>query len=577
MVATVGFALGIVCFFALRYASATGPLPVTDPGPASGAGVQPVLSGNGSGTAPGGVQYWNNSPLNPFGSVLSGDQALKNPTCADLGYLPSNGVFDFKIDNDPGAGSNGTYDVPAGGGVVSPIPNGTGLGYNEITLANNNGQFVDWASFPGIQVDAVIVKGGPSADVYVYHGAYAGLVSDTALHTPVNPNNLTYYGISHIDFCFHYKVEASKTVNTSFKRTWNWSILKSVDQSALTLAPGEPFVLNYSVILNAASVDSDWKATGVITIVNHAPFAAILSGVSDIVDGTFPGSVNCSVSFPYTLLPAGTLQCTYVVPLPDAGTRVNLATISVDTTSLVGGATASASVNFASAVVSELDKCVRVSDTNSAFASAFGNPVLCGGDPQNPLPKLYGYARTIVGGNCGLGTYLESNTASFVSVTNSAVFGSASTSVAVTVPACKLGCTLTQGYWKTHAGFGAPPFDPTWNLIVGSGGPGPNTVFFFSGKSYIGVMNTPPSGNAYYILAHQYIAAKLNQLKGASIPPAVLAAYNSATAFFSNPANTPAAIAALKGSNALRLSIVSLAGILEAYNSGTTGPGHCTE
>jgi hypothetical protein len=37
----------------------------------------------------------------------------------------------------------------------------------------------------------------------------------------------------------------------------------------------------------------------------------------------------------------------------------------------------------------------------------------------------------------------------------------------------------------------------------------------------------PPSGgNAYLQLAHQYMAAKLNILKGASAPPIVLSAIN---------------------------------------------------
>jgi len=57
------------------------------------------------------------------------------------------------------------------------------------------------------------------------------------------------------------------------------------------------------------------------------------------------------------------------------------------------------------------------------------------------------------------------------------------------------GCTLTQGYWKTHAK--GHKYDKTWDQI------GTNTVFFNSGISYIKVLWTSPrKGNAYYILAH---------------------------------------------------------------------------
>ena len=71
------------------------------------------------------------------------------------------------------------------------------------------------------------------------------------------------------------------------------------------------------------------------------------------------------------------------------------------------------------------------------------------------------------------------------------------------------GCTLTQGYWKTHAA--GKKFDAGWNLVGG-----PDAAFFASGSTWIQIFNTPPKGgNAYLQLAHQYMAAKLNALNGA--------------------------------------------------------------
>jgi len=139
---------------------------------------------------------------------------------------------------------------------------------------------------------------------------------------------------------------------------------------------------------------------------------------------------------------------------------------------------------------------------------------------------------------------------------------------------CDNGCTLTQGYWKTHSKYGpASKPDATWNLLPG--GLGPDTVFFLSGATWFKVFWTAPAGNAYYNLAHQYMAARLNVLDGASAPASVTNALAAATTLFQT--YTPAQIGALKGSDSLRKQFVDLAGILGSYNEGAIGPGHCDE
>ncbi len=60
-----------------------------------------------------------------------------------------------------------------------------------------SGTLIDWVASQG--VDAVIVKGGPNANVY-YYGSEA--TSGNDLHAPTNPSNGTYYGLSHITFCY---------------------------------------------------------------------------------------------------------------------------------------------------------------------------------------------------------------------------------------------------------------------------------------------------------------------------------------------------------------------------------------
>jgi hypothetical protein len=72
----------------------------------------------------------------------------------------------------------------------------------------------------------------------------------------------------------------------------------------------------------------------------------------------------------------------------------------------------------------------------------------------------------------------------------------------------------------------------------------------------------------------RYIAARLNQLNGADFS-AGQAAFDQATVLFNNSANTPAAVGALKGAS--RNVWINLATILDNYNNGLIGPGHCSE
>ena len=97
-----------------------------------------------------------------------------NPTCADLGY-----AHGMKFD-PPSAGSQS-----AGGVTV------------ELSIGDDAfGNLVDWTS--SAPIDAVVVKGGPNANVYAYPGESSG---DTGLHTPFNGPD-KYYGLSHVDFCW---------------------------------------------------------------------------------------------------------------------------------------------------------------------------------------------------------------------------------------------------------------------------------------------------------------------------------------------------------------------------------------
>jgi hypothetical protein len=131
------------------------------------------------------------------------------------------------------------------------------------------------------------------------------------------------------------------------------------------------------------------------------------------------------------------------------------------------------------------------------------------------------------------------------------------------------GCTRSKGYWKTHSIYGPAPYDSTWALV------GEDSTFFLSNMSYYQVCWTPPrGGNAYYILAHQYIATELNFENGAD-PSEAQEAFDEATDLFNT--YTPEYIGSLKGNNPIRQQFLELKDILDQYNNGIIGPGKCEE
>lgn len=151
--------------------------------------------------------------------------------------------------------------------------------------------------------------------------------------------------------------------------------------------------------------------------------------------------------------------------------------------------------------------------------------------------------------NDSLGTYLDS----------------------VVVTRVGTGCTYTQGYWKTHSEYGPASYNDTWAQV---GEEGEDSDFFLSGKDWYEIMNTPPKkGDAYIILAHQYIAAYLNLANNAADAPGLQEKMAEAETFF----QTHVYEGPLAKNDPDRETILNLADFLASYNEGTLegSPGHC--
>jgi hypothetical protein len=113
-----------------------------------------------------------------------------NTSCTALGY-----DYGYKIDKAPFYRTN------------------VGDDYLRVTTTGSGGQYFDWTS--NIGVDAVIVKGGPNADAFVYDPGKGEVTLDTRLHAPENPNGGGPFGISHIEFCYDLELKAAKTAEGS--------------------------------------------------------------------------------------------------------------------------------------------------------------------------------------------------------------------------------------------------------------------------------------------------------------------------------------------------------------------------
>ena len=117
------------------------------------------------------------------------------------------------------------------------------------------------------------------------------------------------------------------------------------------------------------------------------------------------------------------------------------------------------------------------------------------------------------------------------------------------------GCTLTQGYWKTH-----PSAWPVTSLTIGG--------VVYTETQLLALMNTAPAGDASLILADQLIAALLNGATGTVMTDAQawMAANKGSSSRlpYGVPSGSPAGAQA-----------VALASQIDAYNNGLAGVPHC--
>lgn len=135
----------------------------------------------------------------------------------------------------------------------------------------------------------------------------------------------------------------------------------------------------------------------------------------------------------------------------------------------------------------------------------------------------------------------------------------------LTEPVCgcaPTGCVRTQGYWSNK-----PNVDWPGDWTGGMN-------FWSSGYSWQEIFDMPVKGNAYIMLAHQFMAATLNRYAGASTPAAIDELIATARGWFTSGAN----LDTCAGRGACQQQ-KAWAAALDLYNNGQYpgGPPPCAD
>jgi hypothetical protein len=476
------------------------------------------------------------------------------------------------------------YNVP-----FTPVENATYRNQASVTITNFEGAEEGMAIGPTVTAEFTIpteITGEAARTISVtdtYGGPFSFDATDTLTYDApficdadagenVNTATIVETGVTATAAveveCFALAV--AKTAETDYTRTWVWSLEKTSDTAALLIPAGFPYDVTYDVTAAAEPTTGDASVSGTITVSNPAPFDALVTAIVDTAATGIPLAVTCTdVTFPYTLAAGAALECTYAGDLPDTEPRTNTATAVLQnhSTDAEGTATASGTTAFAGTAEltfdgepsAEYDTCIDVTDDH---AGALGTICLV------DLPKTFTYALTW-GPFDTCGEYQGVNTASFVTQDTEAT-GSSSWTVAVTVP-CGPNCTLSQGYWKNHSEYGPAKYDATWALLPR----GADQPLFQSGYSWYTTFHQPPKGgDAFVILARQYMAAWLNGLRGANLSE-VADDVQRAAELLDEYDGDPLSRTMVTGD--VRKEFLEIAERLDMFNNGQFGPGKCDE
>lgn len=237
------------------------------------------------------------------------DDLPSDAECTTLGY-----DYGFKIEAPP----DGTYPFTEAYGDLQP-PGTLDDPANSVTILDGDGQSFNWLATLGI--DAVVVKGGDGANLYVYDPE---ATSDSGLHAPMSGTGQADPGvirdISHITFCFDYSLPRVGSIK--IEKASHSEILEGAFEFQSTIAP-----TTFDLEIGQSLTFADLPAGGPYVFSEKVPEGILLTSVeckdaveSTVVIGELGGFDAGDTSVSITLAAGEDIVCTFtddpVVPPP---------------------------------------------------------------------------------------------------------------------------------------------------------------------------------------------------------------------------------------------------------------------
>lgn len=191
-------------------------------------------------------------PGAPSGNGVQPELLTGNQNCAQV-LSEDEFLFEYR-DNSP---SDDEVDLAvASGGLVE----GT-----LVIEVDEGAQTFDFTVEDGDPVVAVVVKGGSNANLFDYRPA--GTHADTDLHAPLNPQNDSFYGLSHISFCFSKEVVTPPVPEIDVEKTCPASVPagEPIDYTITVENTGEEALVDVMIddsILGDITGEFDFDFTG---------------------------------------------------------------------------------------------------------------------------------------------------------------------------------------------------------------------------------------------------------------------------------------------------------------------------
>lgn len=371
-----------------------------------------------------------------------------------------------------------------------------------------------------------------------------------------------------------WALNVSKTASTSYTRDWNWSLTKTANpNTTITIEHGSLTNIAYAVVARPTAVDSAWTVAGTVKVHNPAPITATVSSLVDVLSDSTPVALQCGGSAPYSIAGGGDLICTYSIARTSAASGSNSATATLaNNNGLTTTFDGSASYSFGApstvlhALVTVTDNGVTADSTGWSFTSSSASYLFA-------APAGGSFAYNVMAGNVSAACDTYTNVSNTAFLNDGDHILQASATHQLYAGACGNNCTLTIGYWKTHAGFtgrNADRVTPELPQRLGTLG-GLKTVNVTTASQAVGLLsNSGDASNGVNKLYSQMLAAKLNIFRGAS-PAAINTILSAADAFLATNNS-----ADWNGMNKnAKQQVNNWASTFDQYNNGEIGPGHC--